>query len=97
MNIGKTVGYKNKILTSNTDMKTGNNKNINKAVVNHKKLYVPTTEFSGTEGAAHITPKMYLVKSIDKPINDDLVAWHEQTMLLIDIVKCMLQSIMMRN
>ena len=35
LNIGKTVGYNNKILISNADMKIGSNRNIYKAEV-HK-------------------------------------------------------------
>ena len=35
LNIGKTKGYNNKILVSNTDMKIGSNRAINK---DHKKL-----------------------------------------------------------
>ena len=40
LNIGKTKGYNNKILVSNTDMKIGSNRDINKG---HKNLppYVP--------------------------------------------------------
>ena len=38
LNIGKTKGYNNKILVSNTDMKIGSNKDINK---DHKKLPKP--------------------------------------------------------
>ena len=34
LNIGKTKGHNNKILVSNTDMKIGSNRNINK---DHKK------------------------------------------------------------
>ena len=37
LNIGKTTGYNNKILVSNTGMKIGSNKDINK---DHKKLPV---------------------------------------------------------
>ena len=37
LSIGKTKGYKNKILVSNADMKIGSNKYINK---DHKKLLV---------------------------------------------------------
>ena len=37
LSMRKTKGYDNKILVSNTDMKTGSNKNINKG---HKKLDV---------------------------------------------------------
>ena len=35
LNIGKTVGYNNKILVSNTYMKTGSNRDVNKV---YKKL-----------------------------------------------------------
>ena len=35
LNIGKTKGYNNKVLVSNTDMKIGSNRDINK---DHKKL-----------------------------------------------------------
>ena len=41
LNIGKTVGYNNKILVSNTDMKIGSNKHINK---DHKKLPMTPSE-----------------------------------------------------
>ena len=37
LNIGPTKGYNNKILVSNTDMRIGSNKEINK---DHKKLPV---------------------------------------------------------
>ena len=37
LNIGTTKGYNNKILVSNTDMRIGSNKEINK---DHKKLPV---------------------------------------------------------
>ena len=37
LNIGKTTGYNKKLLVSNTDMKIGSNKNINK---DHKKFPV---------------------------------------------------------
>ena len=37
LSIGKTKGYNNKILVSNTDIKIGSNKDINK---DHKKLFV---------------------------------------------------------
>ena len=47
LNIGKTKGYNNKILVSNTDMKIGSNRDVNK---DHKKLspevpkiVIPTT------------------------------------------------------
>ena len=38
LNIGKTKGYNNKILVSNTDMKIGSNRDINR---DHKKLTPP--------------------------------------------------------
>ena len=37
LNIGKTKGYNNKVLVSNTDIKIGSNRDINK---DHKKLPV---------------------------------------------------------
>ena len=37
LNIGKTKGYNNKVLVSNTDIKIGSNRDINK---DHKKLSV---------------------------------------------------------
>ena len=50
LNIGKTAGYSNKILVSNTDVKIGSNKNINKY---HKKSSVTTQGPDRAEGAAH--------------------------------------------
>ena len=38
LSIGKTKGYNNKILVSNTDMKIGSNRDINR---DHKKLTIP--------------------------------------------------------
>ena len=38
LNIGKTKGYNKKILVSNTDMKIGSNRDINR---DHKKLTQP--------------------------------------------------------
>ena len=38
LSIGKTKGYNNKILVSNTDMKIGSNRDINR---DHKKLTSP--------------------------------------------------------
>ena len=69
LNIGKTVGYNNKILIRNTYMKTGPNKDINK---DHKKLPRTQSETGKAEGAA---PKT--VKSSDKPLKDHLVAQHD--------------------
>ena len=44
LSMGKTKGYNNKILVSNTDMKIGSNKDINK---DHKK-YPPPDSCSPT-------------------------------------------------
>ena len=74
LNIGKTKGYNNKILVSNTGMKIGSNRDINK---DHKKLTPP--ESSKAEGVAHAASKMHLMKSMDKPVEDHLVVLHEQT------------------
>ena len=38
LNIGQTKGYNNRILVSNTDMKKGSNRDINRG---HKKLTPP--------------------------------------------------------
>ena len=59
LNIGKAVGYNNKILISNTDMKTGSNKDINNDVVYHQKSSGTPPEYGRTESAAHAEPKMY--------------------------------------
>ena len=66
LNIEKTVGYNNKILVSNTDMKIGSNKDINK---DHKKL--PSLGPGKAEGAVIKT-----VKSTDKQIKGCLEAQH---------------------
>ena len=74
VNIGKTKGYNNKILVSNTDMKIGSTRDINK---NHKKLTPP--EPGKAESVAHAAPKIHLMKSTDKPVKDNLVIQHGQT------------------
>ena len=43
LSMGKTKGYKNKILVSNTDMKIDSNKDINK---DHKKLPSPDNDIA---------------------------------------------------
>ena len=68
LSIGKTVGYNNKILISNTDMKIGFNKDINK---DHKKSSVTRLGSEREEGAAHGAPKMHLIRSTDKPNKRD--------------------------
>ena len=74
LNIGKTKGYNNKILVSNTDMKIGSHRDINK---DHKKLTPP--EPCKAEGVAHDAPKM--MKSTDKLVKDHLAARHDLKML----------------
>ena len=67
LNIGKTVGYNKNILVSNTDMKIGSNRDINK---DHKKLPPPEP------GKAEVpVPKM--VMRSNKPIKDHLAAQHD--------------------
>ena len=59
--MGKTKGYNNKILVSNTDMKTGSNKDINK---DHKRLPPPDYDISKIVILAvrHDNPKMLTEK-----------------------------------
>ena len=65
LSIGKTKEYNNKLLVSNTGMKIGLNKDINK---DHKKL---TPQGPGkAEGVAHDTPK--IMRRTDKPVKDHL-------------------------
>ena len=76
LSIGKTKGY-NKILVSNTGMKIGSNKDINK---DYKKL-TPTGP-SKAEGVTHDSPKM--MKSTDKPVKDHLAAQHDKPKILTE-------------
>ena len=55
LNIGKMKGYNNKILVSNTDMKIGSNRDINK---DHKKLLPPDGPKIGIPEVRHNNPKM---------------------------------------
>ena len=54
LSIGKTKGYNNKILVSNTDMKIGSNRDINKV---HEKLPPPEPK-TVTPAVRHDNPKM---------------------------------------
>ena len=74
INIEKTKGYNNKILVSNTDMKIGSDRDINK---DHKKLARPEPDKAG--GAAHSASK--IMKGTDKPVKDHLVARRDLKML----------------
>ena len=67
LSIGKTVGYNDKILICNTDMKIGSNKDINKV---HKKSSVTSPGLDRVEGAAHAAHKINLMKSTYKPIKE---------------------------
>ena len=64
LSIGKTVGYNYKILISNTSIKVGSNKDMNK---DHKKLSMTLQEPGKVEDAA---PKVHSIKSTDKPITE---------------------------
>ena len=50
LNIGKTKGYNNKVLVSNTDMKVGSNRDINK---DHKRLTPGTPKKTVIPTARH--------------------------------------------
>ena len=50
LNIGRTKGYNNKILVSNTDMKIGSNRDINR---DHKKLTLPDVPNTVIPAAQH--------------------------------------------
>ena len=75
LNIGKTKGYNNKILVSNTGMKIDSNKDINK---DHKKSTPP--EPGKAESVAHDATKM--MKNMDKPVKDDFAAQHDNPKML---------------
>ena len=74
LNIGKTKGYNSKVLVSNTDMKIGSNRDINK---DYKKLAQPEPDKAGD--AADCAPK--IMKGTDKPVKDHLAARHDLKML----------------
>ena len=77
LNIGKTKEYNNKILVSNTGMKIGSNRDINK---DHKNL---TPAGPGrAEGVAHDAPKM--MKSTNKPVKVHFVAQHDNPEMLTE-------------
>ena len=88
LSIGKTVGYNNKILICNTDMKIGSNKDINKV---HKKSSVTPPGLDRAEGAAHAAHKINLMKSTYKPIKETnnqrmLAEKHNDKKLTITII-----------
>ena len=65
LNIGKTKGYNNKILVSNTDMKIGSNRDINK---DHKNLPPPDDNMPKIviPAVPHDNPKMLTEKHNDE-------------------------------
>ena len=72
LNIGKTIGYNNKIVISNADMKIGSSKDINNTVY-RKKLAVNQAEPGRAESAT-----FKVIKNTHKLIKDDLVAHHDR-------------------
>ena len=74
LNIGKTKGYNNKILVSNTDMKIGSNRDINR---DHKKL---TPKKIVIPVAQHDLP--HSLKILNGKHNDEKVAI---TLLIVGI------------
>ena len=50
LSIGKTIRYNNKILVSNTDMKIGSNRDINK---DHKELTLPEVSNTAIYATRH--------------------------------------------
>lgn len=68
MTLGKTSGYDNKTLINNIDLKIGSNTNTNKAKVSHQKS---TRSWSPSiPPAAHATPEMQSMKTLDKSLKD---------------------------
>ena len=79
LSIGKTKGYNNKILVSNTDMKIGSNRDINK---DHKKLPPPEPKIV-IPAVRHDKPKMLNKKHNDEKqaitlliVGAGLIAYH---------------------
>ena len=82
LRMGKTKGYKNKILVGNTDMKIGSNKDINK---DHKRLPPPDYDMSKRviPAVRHGNPKMLTEKHNDEKlvitlliVGTGLIAYH---------------------
>ena len=82
LDIGKTKGYNNKILVSNTDMKIGSNKDISK---DHKKLPPPDDDLPQIviPAVRHDNPKMLNEKHNDEKlaitlliVGGGLIAYH---------------------
>ena len=77
LNVGKAKGYNNNILASNTDMKTGSNRDINK---NRKKFPVVKSDVSKkiVIPAARHDPvgatKLHNLKMLTEKHNDEKIA-----------------------
>ena len=70
LNIGKTKGYNNKILVSNTDMKIGSNRDINR---DHKKLTPPDVPQKIVIPAAQHDPRHSLKMLAEKHGDEKLI------------------------
>ena len=71
LNIGRTKGYNNKILVSNTDTKIGSNKDINR---DHKKLTPPDVPNTVIPAAQHDpvgTTIPHNLKKLTEKYNDE--------------------------
>ena len=74
LSIGKTKGYNNKILVSNTDMKIGSNRDINR---DHKKLAsldVPNTVIPAAQHDPVGTTIPHNLKMLTEKHNDEKLA-----------------------
>ena len=74
LSIGKTKGYNNKILVSNTDMKIGSNRDINR---DHKKLTPPDVSNTVILAARHDpvgTTILHNLKMFTEKHNDEKLA-----------------------
>ena len=75
LSVQKTAGYNSKLLISNTDMKTGSNRNTNNIEVHHQ-VYTKSRSLvtllgsrtRTTQRESHAILEMHAVKSIEKSI-----------------------------
>ena len=72
LSIEKTKGYNNKILVSNTDMKIGSNRDINR---DHKKLTPPDVPQKIVIPAAQHDPR-HSLKMLAEKHNDEKITLH---------------------
>ena len=78
LSMGKTKGYNNKILVSNTDMKIGSNKDINK---DHKKFPVTPPDDDAPQIVIPVARHDNLKMITEKHNNEKLVI----TLLIVEI------------